>query len=615
MAKWHYYNEYGERIGPIRTRDLVKLTQNGTITPKTQIEDESGRVALAKNARGLSFPPTTNFAENPFTLPMPRAVSSFVDDPSVGEHSLPSLLAGKHSQRVDARVFRWRMASWLAAFVGIAAVIAIVAIFILDEPTHSVKIDKNIAEAPVDTPLPLPNDKLNNIRTPNFRDKDQHLQAVPLTLNGAYKLKHEFTGHSGTRIEAHFSADDKRIVTADWETVRIWDAETGREIAKIDAGLNFLPTNNVLVTTDSYGDNTKVRRWDTRSGNELPALEMPKAIGMGSYYSSDSRYSSDRKILALYDRNNTSIWDVESGRKLLELSESLLAKISSPFSSDGQRVATPIYDGTRKIKILDVNSGRELQRVDGEVAFLSKNGTRIATGKLVDDRYETRIWDVKSGRELQKLEGMAHFFFPDGEKVVTYYNRDDKDGNTIYRIWDVKSGKELQNYKGKIWEFSSDEKKFYTQFSVVDENRMVQGDEYRILDTETCKELCVFRAKSNNGYFSSDGRRFVTYDGRSFLQVWDAESGKEMYSVEGFPAFYPRRKSVTRLSSSNRVPGVDSRRGHTNASLRDGTSRILDIDSGKELQQFEGDVLRFSQDERSIATVGNDDTIRIWVWQ
>ena len=576
MAKWHYYSTTDERIGPIRTRDLVAFAQNGTITPNTRIEDPNGRIGHAKNVTGLHFPETTNFAENPFTLPMPGMANLFMDTHSVEEHSLTPPLTEEYSQRVNARIFRWRVALWLAAFVGIATVLAIVAVFILDESTR-------------------------------------HFQAVPLTLDGAYKLKHEFAGHSGTRIEAHFSADGKRIVTADWETVRIWDAETGREIAKIDAGLNFLPTNNVLVTTDRYGDYTKVRRWDTVSGRELPALEMPKAIGLRCYHSSDSRYSLDKKLFALYDYDSTFIWDVESGRKLLELSESL-ANISSPFSADGQRVATQIYDGKRRIKILDVNSGRELQRVYGEVAFLSRDGTRIATG-VGGDEFRTRIWDVKSGRELQKLEGMPRFFFPDGEKVATYYNWTDKDGERIYRIWDVKSGRELQEYKGHLWEFSSDEKKFYTQFTVVDESKMVQGYEYRILDTKTCKELCVFRAKSNNGYFSSNGRKFVTYDGRSFLQVWDTESGKEMYSVEGFPAFYPHRKSVTRLSSSNRMPGVDPRRGHANASLRDGTTRILDIDSGKELQQFEGDVLRFSQDERSIATVGKDDIIRIWVWQ
>jgi len=55
MAKWHYYNENGERVGPIRGRDLKQLAQQGVITPSTRVEDENGRTALAKNVTGLPF--------------------------------------------------------------------------------------------------------------------------------------------------------------------------------------------------------------------------------------------------------------------------------------------------------------------------------------------------------------------------------------------------------------------------------------------------------------------------------------------------------------------------------------------------------------------------------
>ena len=53
MAKWHYYNENGEKIGPLRGRDLKQLAQQGTVTPNTRVEDENGCTALAKNVTGL----------------------------------------------------------------------------------------------------------------------------------------------------------------------------------------------------------------------------------------------------------------------------------------------------------------------------------------------------------------------------------------------------------------------------------------------------------------------------------------------------------------------------------------------------------------------------------
>jgi hypothetical protein len=55
MAKWHYYDENGSKIGPIRGRELKALAQQGTVTPETRVEDENGRVALAKNVMGLPF--------------------------------------------------------------------------------------------------------------------------------------------------------------------------------------------------------------------------------------------------------------------------------------------------------------------------------------------------------------------------------------------------------------------------------------------------------------------------------------------------------------------------------------------------------------------------------
>lgn len=82
MAKWHYYNDNGEKIGPVRGRELKQLAMQGTITPETRVEDENGRTALAKNVTGLPFyetrqsesssvllPPTAE--PNPFTAALP----------------------------------------------------------------------------------------------------------------------------------------------------------------------------------------------------------------------------------------------------------------------------------------------------------------------------------------------------------------------------------------------------------------------------------------------------------------------------------------------------------------------------------------------------------------
>lgn len=80
MAKWHYYNENNEKIGPIRGRDLKQLARQGTVMPETRVEDENGKIALAKHVTGLTFLETTQPGAEPsesssITLP-PPAVST-----------------------------------------------------------------------------------------------------------------------------------------------------------------------------------------------------------------------------------------------------------------------------------------------------------------------------------------------------------------------------------------------------------------------------------------------------------------------------------------------------------------------------------------------------------
>ena len=58
MANWYYYDESGEKIGPVTGRELKQLAQNGTIVRETFVEDPSGRTGLAKDVSGLVFPET-----------------------------------------------------------------------------------------------------------------------------------------------------------------------------------------------------------------------------------------------------------------------------------------------------------------------------------------------------------------------------------------------------------------------------------------------------------------------------------------------------------------------------------------------------------------------------
>jgi len=66
MSTWFYYDNKGQKLGPVSGGQLKGLAKAGMITPETIVETESGRRVLAEKIQGLTFvepvqhPPITN---------------------------------------------------------------------------------------------------------------------------------------------------------------------------------------------------------------------------------------------------------------------------------------------------------------------------------------------------------------------------------------------------------------------------------------------------------------------------------------------------------------------------------------------------------------------------
>jgi len=182
--------------------------------------------------------------------------------------------------------------------------------------------------------------------------------------------------HNDTVNSITFSPDGSRIATAsDDNTARIWDASTGKELARVKhadlvIAVSFSPDGSKIATASF--DNT-MRIWDAYTGKQLARLKRNGAITAVS------------------------------------------------FSPDGNRIATASLDST--VRVWDASTGKELARVkhDDDVLAVSfsPDGRKIATAS--SDK-TARVWDASTGEELAKIKHddyvTAISFSPDGKRIA-----------------------------------------------------------------------------------------------------------------------------------------------------------------------------------------------------
>jgi hypothetical protein len=222
-------------------------------------------------------------------------------------------------------------------------------------------------------------------------------------------------GHENEVNCAAFSPDGARIVTAsDDNTVRIWDAATGKEITVLRGGLDrfqsaaFSPDGTRIVTVP-LGQTARI--WDAAAGKEIMVLRGHQNIVNSAAFSPDGA-----RIVTASDDKTARIWDAATGKEIAVLRGNEGDVTSAAFSPDGSRIVTASYDGTARI--WDAATGKEITVLRRDKywmhsAAFSPDGARIVTAS--DDG--TVIWDAATGKEITVLRGgvvNSAAFSPDG---------------------------------------------------------------------------------------------------------------------------------------------------------------------------------------------------------
>ena len=327
------------------------------------------------------------------------------------------------------------------------------------------------------------------------------------------------------------AAETQQKAEADLEQAK--KAQTASERAIL--AVAFSPEGDVATA----GDDQMVRTWSAQNGADLDTY--PGQLGSVRALA----YTPDGRIVSGADQNGAVVWRTVPSWHLAraigtgdEKSPLVNRVLTLDFSPDGQWLATgggvPSRSGEVKIwKVSDSTLVREITPSHSDTIFglsFSPDGKDLATASA--DKF-VKIFDTGTGKLVKSLAGHTHYVLgvawkADGRTIVS------SGADKVVKLWAFPEGGQLKTIEGFNKEVTA-----VRYLGLGDEILTASGDTQVRLGNEEGKTLRSFGG--SKGYLFSmavtpDAKVILGGGQDSILRIWDAATGKALFSLDPPPA-------------------------------------------------------------------------------
>ncbi|HMG75749.1 MAG TPA: caspase family protein [Pyrinomonadaceae bacterium] len=281
-----------------------------------------------------------------------------------------------------------------------------------------------------------------------------------LDLNAGREIRSVELPHDQVdSLEVSFKVDGSVVAAGIVDKkLKIWDVTTKaseRDLAptlKDYSLIKFSNDGRLMALSEEY----KIKLWETATGRELPALNIPNNGVFKDNGGCFVAFSEDGKKTATGGFGTpTLLWETETGKQLMQMKGRSNMAYSVAFSTDGNQLSA----GGRTR--WDLRTGRGLRLTpapsEKQLAWPSPDGKLIAL--FGPNNSTITVLETPSGRQLQTFtrtstnDGVSRVrFSPDGRLLAaTYMETPDRQRpgtmpslQSQVKIWEVATGRELQ---------------------------------------------------------------------------------------------------------------------------------------------------------------------------